>query len=123
MKSGMHKKILGVLVTAGVLVLVSVAVADEQSPFVYDDHGRRNPFLPLVSNSGMVINYDQELQMSDMVLEGVFMGSAGENLAIINGNIVQKNDKIDKYVIIKIEKTSVTVKKGDEEFVLRLRVE
>ena len=49
---------------------------------MYDDHGKRDPFLPLVSSTGMVVTYDEDLSVNDLVLEGIVADSAGNNAAL-----------------------------------------
>ena len=67
-----------------------------QDAFVYDDHGKRDPLWPLVSSTGSIINYDKEFQASDLKIEGVILGVNGQNLAIINGQIVKKAISSDR---------------------------
>ena len=43
----------------------------------YDDHGMRDPFWPLVSSSGTIINYGQDVSVSDMILEGIVSNGQG----------------------------------------------
>jgi len=38
---------------------------------LYDDHGRRDPLWPLVTSSGAVMNYESEVFVCDLVLEGI----------------------------------------------------
>lgn len=102
-----------------VLWLACGAWADEK--FIYDDHHRRDPFWRLVSPSGAIVSYDDDLLIADVILEGIIFDPAGKSLAIINGNIVAQNEKIGPYVISAIEPQKVILQKGQEDFVLELK--
>lgn len=95
----------------------------EETPFTYDDHGKRDPFWRLVSPSGAILNYDSDLMLSDMALDGIISDPAGGNMAIINSVIVKTNDKIGLYVVSAVDKDKVILTKGGEIFVLKLKKE
>lgn len=107
---------------AGVIlaVLLVSPVWAQETPFLYDDHGKRDPFWRLISPSGSVINYDDDILMTDMVLEGVISDPRG-NAAIINGRIVKPQDKIGLFTVSGIGKDAVTLIKGQESFTLKLK--
>ena len=105
------------------LAMVQVAGAEEAAPFVYDDHGKRDPFWRLVSPSGAILNYDSDLLVSDMVLEGIIADPNGKSVAIINSMVVKPNDKIGLFVVSEIEQDKVILNKGEESFVLKLKKE
>ena len=96
---------------------------NEEKPFVYDSHGRRDPFWRLVSPSGAVLNYDSDLQLSDMALDGIISDPSGKNLAIINSVIVKIDDKIGLYVVSEVDQDKVILTKDGEIFVLKLKKE
>ena len=95
--------------------------ADELKAFKYEDHGKRDPFWSLVSPSGTIVNYDNELELSDLALQGVMAGVDGQNLAIINGRILKLNDQIGEYVVTEISKEYVILKKEEQELLLKLK--
>ena len=106
------------------LVLMSLTMASaQQDTFVYNDHGKRDPFWRLVSPSGSIINYEKDLLISDMVLEGIMMDSHGHNIAIINGTVVKEGDKLGLFTIQKIDPLTITLQKGEETFTLNLKKE
>ena len=98
----------------------SLLAAEDQQPFVYNDHGKRDPFWSLVSPSGTIITYDTDLLISDLLLEGITLGVDGNNIAIINGRVVKVNDTIGPFVVKQINKESVLVTNGQEQFELTL---
>ena len=100
-------------------VMATLAWAQESS-FVYNDHGKRDPLWSLVTNSGNIINYDTDLSLSDLTLEGIVVGDK-ENLAIINGRMVKINDKVGQYFVSIISKNSVILIKDQEKFELKLK--
>lgn len=91
--------------------------------FTYNDHGKRDPFWRLVTREGMIVNYDKELSVGDMFLEGIIFDPSGKSLAIINGSVVKKNDKIGLYIVTQIEKTKVLLSRGQDRFTLDLKKE
>ena len=99
---------------------ISTLVWAEEGPFVYNDHGKRDPFWNLVTPSGNFVNYDTDLLITDLMLEGVVVSYKG-NVAIINGRMVKTNDKVGQYSVSTITKDSVTLIKDQERFDLRLK--
>ena len=105
-----------------VVLLFPVSLQAEED-FVYDDHGKRDPFWSLVSPNGAIMNYDSDLQISDLILEGIISGPDGRNLAIINSNIVKTQDRIGFFIVEKIEQDKVVLVKGQESFTLKIKKE
>ncbi len=110
---------------SGVIVFFILFIACSvfaDAEFVYDDHGKRDPFWPLVSPSGTILNYDKDLEYGDMTLEGVVHDiKGGRSLAIINGNVLKKNDTLGAYVIADIHPNKVILIKDTNEFILEIR--
>ncbi len=93
-----------------------------QSSFVYDDHGKRDPFLALVDSNGFIITYEDNLLLTDLVLEGIILGEDDNtNLAIINGKVLKKGDKIGPFIVLDISAKSVLLGKGKQRFDLKLK--
>ena len=100
--------------------LGQIAVAEE-TRFVYDAHGKHDPFVPFVSSSGMIMTYDTDLTASDMVLEGIVAGAKGNNMAIINGKVVKATDALGAYTVDMIGDDHVELTKGQEHVTLKLK--
>lgn len=98
----------------GVSLMISEAYA-------YDDHGSRDPFWPLVSPSGTIINYGQDVSVSDMILEGIVANAQGIYTAIINGTVVEVGDLVGQYAVVGIEEKKVILSKDTEIFDLNLK--
>ena len=92
-----------------------------QANFVYDEHGKRDPFVPLVSSAGMVVTYDEDLSVNDLVLEGIVSDAEGNNMAIVNGKVVNVKDKIGPYTVDLITGDHVEFLKGTERYILKLK--
>jgi hypothetical protein len=98
-----------------------VLSAQEETAFHYDSQGRRDPFWPLVSSGGAIINYGSDLLITDMILEGIINDTNNRNYAIINGVIVGANDKIGLFTVRRVDKDKVFLEKDQENFVLKLK--
>jgi hypothetical protein len=104
-----------------VLMLFFANSVYAQEAFVYNDHGKRDPFVPLVSSAGMVVTYDEDLSVNDLVLEGIVADASGNNVAIVNGKIVKARDPIGPYVVDVIAVDHVEFLKGTERFILKIK--
>ena len=104
-----------------IFVLCASAVVAEDSAFVYDDHGNRDPFWPLVSDNGSIISYETDFTITDLVLEGIMAGAEGQHVAIINGRIVKANDVLGSFVIIDVSPDVVILGKEDKKYEIRLK--
>ena len=108
-----------------ILSLSATAVMAEETttPFVYEDHGNRDPFWPLVGESGSIISYETDFTIADLVLEGIMAGAEGKHVAIINGRIVTAGDSLGNFVIIDVQPEAVLIKKDNLKFELKLEKE
>ena len=88
---------------------------------MYNDHGKSDPFMPLVSADGTVVNYDKDLSVNDLVLEGVVVDASGRNVAVVHGKIVKVHDQIGSYVVDAIVFDHVEFLKGTERFILKIK--
>jgi len=107
-------------------VFVQPVLAQEElgkKHFIYDDKGKRDPFWNLVSPSGTIINYETDYMVGDLLLEGIMSGQADQSLAIINGRVVKKGDKIGNFEILEVGDNKVILKKDTQKFELRLKKE
>ena len=91
--------------------------------FIYNGHGKRDPFWSLLGHRGTVINYDNDIQASDMALEGILVEPTGGSVAIINGNIVKVGEKVGFFIVKAIAVNAVILEKGQEIITLKLKKE
>lgn len=117
-------KIFATVVLVMFLIMGTAFAQEEllsQNPFVYDDHGRRDPLWPLVNSNGAILNYESEFLITDLALEGIMAGTDGRNLAIINGRVLKAKDTIGQFSVEKIGGDSILLKKGKRKFELKLK--
>ncbi len=96
----------------------------KEAPFVYDDHGRRDPFWRLVTPSGMIMNYETDLSITDLSLEGILMSQERDKcLAIINSQVLKIGQKIGPFEIVDIKEDAVSLKQGQQIFRLKIKKE
>lgn len=106
-----------------IFVFLSVSVSNAADDFIYDDQGKRDPFLPLISDTGTIVNYESDYLVTDLNLEGIMLGNGNGNIAIINGRIVKKGDVIGDFIIEDIDSEKVVLYKGQKRFELKLKKE
>ena len=106
-----------------IFVLYASAVVAEDAAFVYDDHGNRDPFWPLVSDNGSIVSYETDFTITDLVLEGIMAGAEGQHVAIINGRIVTTGDQLGNFTILDVQPEAVIIKKDNLKFELKLEKE
>ena len=102
------------------LLITTCVFAGQEPEFVYDEHGMRDPFWPLISPSGTIVSYGTDIAITDMVLEGIAVDSKGASSAIINGNVLKEHDHIGLYIVDKILTDQVILIKDQEKFTLHL---
>jgi len=71
----------------------------------------------------VIMNYDKNLSFADLTIEGIMMGQTGENLAVINGNVVKKNTSLGQFIVARITADKVVLKDGQQQFELKLKKE
>jgi hypothetical protein len=115
-------QVIGIPLAAIVVIFVlSVAVFAEEQQFVYDPKGKRNPFIPLVTEDGRLVNLDKvEVPVGDVSVEGIIFDKKGRSYAIVNGAVVGIGDAISGYEVLKIENNKVLfIKDGQiKEFIM-----
>lgn len=110
--------ILGVCIAGIVLAQLKVFSEDV---FVYDPHGKHDPFNPLVTSTGSVQIYDSDLTVADMTLEGILEDPGGNSAAIINGKILKVGDQIGAFQVQSILSDHVILLKDAEGFTLNIK--
>ena len=112
--------------TAITLIFLTVnqpaSFSEEDTVFMYNAHNKRDPMWPLVNAGGSVVNYDSDLSVSDLNLEGI-MSDNNQQVALINGRIVKVNDKIGNYVLVQINSNSVVLESNGQTYSLILKKE
>jgi hypothetical protein len=101
------------------MVQINLVFCQEQTPerFVYESHGRRDPFLSLVSPQGYILNFGIDIEASDLKIEGIIYDPNGESVAIVNGVVVKVGDYIGNFKIIDIASNKVVFIRNEEEVI------
>ena len=98
--------------------------AQEKNSFVYEPNGKKDPFIPLVSADGRILeprlNRDRE---GELRLEGIIYDSGGSSYAVINGNIIRAGEAVEDARVLRIESRKVIFQKSGREFELELKKE
>ena len=98
------------------LLVVSYA---EEEPFVYQRNSR-DPFVPWVTPEGKLIRWEGAFgNLEDVVLEGILWDPEGGSVAMMNGRIVHRGERIGRFEVGTITKDEVTLKAGEEVYTLR----
>jgi hypothetical protein len=94
-----------------------------QDQFVYDANGKRDPFIPLVTPEGRLLNLDTEQAKGTLNLEGIIYDDKGISYAIVNGAVVKIGDTVDGSQVLKIENNKVIFIKDGNPFEQELKEE
>ena len=81
----------------------------------------RDPFSPLVSKSGALL-IPREVDLGGLAIRGIIY-SKESPVAIINDEVVERGENLGDYLVLDIEEKRVILKKGDQEFILKLEEE
>ncbi|MCX5697156.1 MAG: hypothetical protein NTU54_04210 [Candidatus Omnitrophica bacterium] len=86
-----------------------------QERFVYDRGGGRNPFIPLITPDGRMVQLDTtEVKRSgDLLVEGIIYDDSGMSYAVVNSQIVKAGDQVQGYEVVTIEKNKIIIKKDN----------
>lgn len=102
----------------------SGAETEPRKVFVYDPHNKRDPFLPLVSSEGVVlephVTKDREGKPQ---LEGIIYEAGGSSYAVVNGEVVKTGDTYGSYQVLEIRQEKVIFIKGSEKLEVELKKE
>ncbi len=91
-----------------------------EEPFVYQKSGR-DPFWPWVTKDGKFIQGEGEFGgFEDVVLQGIIWDPKGGSMAMMNGRILRKGDRIGRFEVISIDQEEVTLQAGEKQYTLRL---
>lgn len=89
----------------------------------YEKGNKKNPFIPIITNDGQLLNIEDENKEVNFVLGGIIYDKDGNSMAIINGQILGKNDTILDAKIVEVRKDGVVYVKDGEIFVLNAKKE
>ena len=86
----------------------------------YQSKGKRDPLVPLLNSEGQRIyppGFDEEVAtgLQGLVLQGIVFDSKADSYAILNGQLVRKNDEIEGIQIVDIGPRAVTIQAGGQK--------
>lgn len=89
-------------------LLLFSTVAYAESAYVYDSHGKRDPFVPLVGvKAAAVSSLEDIMSIEDVNLQGVAAGARGKMFVIINGEMLKEGETVGRLTVKKISKSGV----------------
>lgn len=92
------------------LLLFWAAVASAQDNSADKGAFKRDPFIPLITPEGRLLDIDASIS-SDVKLEGIIFDPAPgkSSFALINGKVVKSGDEINGYAVIRVEDNKVVL--------------
>ncbi len=95
---------------------------EEPASFKYESRGRRDPFIPLVTEDGkLTITYGTLESLDDVLLEGILYDPAGESVVIMNDLVLKEGSSIGKIQIKKIYADKVILSFNGEDHTFKLK--
>lgn len=99
---------------------IHITVVRAEEEFVYDSKGKRDPFVPLIGEA-YVLSDAEDLELSELILEGVIFDPASTSFVLINGKTLEEGHVIGGFVIVRIFEDGVVVEKADSQHTLRIK--
>lgn len=100
----------------------SGAEPESRKVFVYDSQDKRDPFLPLVSPEGVVLEpHITEKSEEKPQLEGIIYETGGSSYAVVNGEVIKSGDACGGYQVLEIQPEKVIFVKGSEKLEIELK--
>ncbi len=94
--------------------------AKKDTGFIYKINNPREPFMPLVSADGTVVNLEPQSDISDIHLEGIIFDPGGKSYAVINGNVIAENDSVGNFKLKEIKKDKIILQNGENTHIIEL---
>ena len=96
-----------------------------QDAFIYDAHGKRNPFISLVTPEGRLLKLDKQEATSSggLTIEGIIYDKLGRSFAIVNTEVVGIGDSVGDYQVLNIYENKVIFIKNGEPLEVELTKE
>lgn len=110
-----------IIVISSILLSVLGLSCGIEIGLAYESKGKRDPFVSLIGGvKSAVTGLENIASIDDLRLEGIAMGPSGNNMAILNGEMVKENDVYGLLEIKKITKNSITVSIEGVKYTLNL---
>ena len=89
----------------------------------YEDKGKRDPFIALVTPDGQLLNLEPTGSGSKIFLGGIIYDKHGRSYAIINDEVVGIGDYVLGYAVFKIDQDKVILLKDNMPVEYKLQKE
>jgi len=111
-----------IIVLLAIILTYPPVFAADETEFIYDSRGERDPFMPLITKDGKAITtYGRISSISDVVVEGILYDAQGESVVVINDVVLKEGDSISGITVKSIEKNSVVLSFKDKEHTLKIK--
>ncbi len=104
------------LFTCALCLVPCVFSFAQEAAYVYDSGGRRDPFTPLITPDGRLVQIETKLHSGELRLEGIIFDKNGASFAIINGSVVSAGESVDDIKVTKILEDKIIFEKGGKVF-------
>jgi len=112
-----------IVISILILVIFFEGLIFAEEEFIYDPKGKRDPFIPLVTEDGRILKLETEDKEEKLLVEGIVYSKAGLSYAIVNGEVVRVGDKVQDYNVLKIEENRIIFIKEGQPLVIELKEE
>ena len=102
------------------LSIYETALASNGS--AYDSKGKRDPFTPLIGEA-YVLSEAEDLDISELILEGVIYHPSHDSYVLINGKTLQEGHIIGGFTIVRIIEDGVILEKEGGQHTLRMKTQ
>ena len=92
------------------------ASADEKVS--YDAHGKRDPFVPLVSETSVPVPMEEAAMLTNMdeiKIEGIVYDPNQGSIVMLNGNMLREGEALGGIKVLKIQPDGVSLLFNDQE--------
>ncbi|MCK4463000.1 MAG: hypothetical protein KAU58_01680 [Candidatus Omnitrophica bacterium] len=96
------------------------AYAQETDKFVYDSHGKRDPFIPLVGLPHIRTAVSEIMSIDDVDFQGIARDARGRRIVIINGEMLTRGSELGALKVSKITDSEAIVIIREKEYSLKL---
>ena len=120
-RNSVGKRLLISIFVVGLFVLttnINFCLALDRE-FMYDNGGRRDPFLSLIADNVSVSDLE-ELSVEGVKLEGIIYDPLQGSLAIVNGEIYRTGDLIGGFEMKEIGKNFIKIAQQDTLYTIKL---
>ncbi len=103
---------------ASLLALLAMTVVPVEA--AYESRGKRDPFVPLLTEDGQRIvppglDEGETTDLTLVELQGVVFDPSADSYAVINGQVIRERETVGHVQILKITPTAVTIRVDGKE--------